>query len=203
MIAAPWNLILTIVFVYTGVVLAISLIAWLRRPRVERRFDGEVLADVNHILMSAAMIWMSWSMESELALSLQVALFAALTVGLLLLLPGAKTATQRLDLGGHVALNAAMIWMLAAMPLLMADIAMGHGTSMDDGMHMEMSDEGHAAMMGTPMWTDVGNIVFVVLGVAVMLWWTYRVVTARGHRLHASVHAVKGAGMAAMLVLMN
>ncbi|MFI5825589.1 DUF5134 domain-containing protein [Streptomyces rishiriensis] len=203
MIVAPWNLILTIVFVYTGVVLAISLIAWLRRPRVERRFDGEVLADVNHILMSAAMIWMSWSMESELALGLQVALFAALTVGLLLFLPGARTTTQRLDLGWHVVLNAAMIWMLAAMPLLMADMAMGHGTSTDHGMNMDMSGEGHPAMMGTPMWADVVNTVFVVLCVAVALWWVYRAVTAKGHRLHVSVHAVKGAGMAAMLVLMN
>ncbi|WP_425441220.1 DUF5134 domain-containing protein [Ruania alba] len=128
-------------------------------------------------------------MESALTLGLQVALFAALTAGLLLFLLGARTTRRRRDFGWHVVLNGAMIWMLAAMPLLMAD--------------MDMSGEGRAAMMGTPMWAGVVNIGFVVLCVAVALWWAYRAVTAQGHRLHVSVHAVKGIGMAAMLVLMN
>lgn len=204
MIVAPWNIILTVVFVYTGVVCAIDLIARLRRPRHGHGSGGQVLIDVNHILMSAAMIWMSWSMESELALWLQTALFAALTVALLLLLPKASTPAQRVDLGGHLALNAAMIWMLAAMPLLMAEMAMGEmdmgGTEMGG---MDMSGGTDAPMMTTPMWVDIVNVVFVALSIGAMLWWILRAVAVKGHRLHASCHAVMGAGMAAMLVLMN
>lgn len=202
MIAAPWNLILTVVFVATGVICAIDLATRLRRPRHGHGSGGEVLVDINHILMSAAMIWMSWSMESELALWLQAALFAALTVALLTLLPKTSTAAQRLDLGGHLALNAAMIWMLAAMPLLMAEMAMA-GTDMS-GTDMGGMDMGaEAAAAATPAWADVVNAVFVALSVGAMLWWILRAVAVKGHRLHASCHAVMGAGMAAMLVLMN
>lgn len=201
MIEAPWNIILTVVFVSTGAICAIGLVSRLVRARRARiRPDDEALVDGNHLLMSAAMIWMTWSMESALALWLQAALFAALTLALLLLLYRARTRLHRSDLGSHLVLNAAMIWMLAAMPLLMADMhAAGVHAAADMGMH----DAGEAAMAGTPMWVDAVNLAFVALSAGAALWLGFRALTAAGHRLHASCHAVMGAGMAAMLVLMN
>lgn len=205
MIAAPWNLILTITFVFTAAVCLIDLIPRLTRARRERnQFDGEVLVDINHTLMSAAMIWMSWSMESALALWAQVAVFAALTIALLPLLRRAHTAQARVDLAGHLTLNAAMIWMLAAMPLLMADTDMSHDTDpgmrMDD--HMQMADAA-PTMIGTPLGADVVNVIFVALTTATMLWWLYRLISRHHHRLHATCHSVMATGMGLMLVLMN
>lgn len=207
MIAAPWNVILTIAFVFTALVCLIDLVPRLARTRREGHgFDGEILVDINHILMSAAMIWMSWSMESELALWIQVGVFAALTIALLPLLRRAHTTPARVDLAGHITLNAAMIWMLAAMPLLMAGMDMSHdmepGMSMDG--QMQMGDAAAAPMMmGTPLWADVVNVVFVALSAATMLWWLYRLFASRHHRLHATCHTVMAAGMGVMLVLMN
>lgn len=204
MIDGPWNLILTILFVSTAAVCAFDILVRLRHPRTGPRPEGDVFVDVNHILMSAAMIWMSWSMESELALWLQVALFAGLTIGLALLLPRAVTTMQRLDLGGHIALNAAMIWMLAAMPLLMAEMSTEHAGSMDPGMDTTMGDGGHLTQLTeTPIWAGTVNIGFILLSAAIALWWSHRARTMKRHRLHASCHAAMGAGMAAMLILMN
>jgi len=206
-IAAPWNIILTIAFVFTGLVCLIDLVPRLTRSRREKQpFDGEILVDINHILMSAAMIWMAWSMESELALWVQVGVFAVLTIALLSLLRRAHNTPVRIDLAGHLTLNAAMIWMLAAMPLLMAGMDMSH--DMDPGMSMDgqmpMGDAAAAPMtMSTPMWADVVNVIFVALSAATMLWWLYRLISSRHHRLHATCHTVMAAGMGVMLVLMN
>ncbi|OAN40770.1 DUF5134 domain-containing protein [Microbacterium sp. H83] len=207
MIAAPWNLILTIAFVFTGLVCLIDLMPRLARARGRKGpFDGEILVDVNHILMSAAMIWMSWSMESELALWIQVAVFTALTLALLPLLGRTRNAPARIGLLGHLILNAAMIWMLAAMPLLMAGMNMGHDmdSGMDMGGQMPMDDTTVGPMMmGTPMWADIVNVFFVALSAATMLWWLYRLACSRHHRLHATCHIVMAAGMGVMLILMN
>ena len=207
MIAAPWNIILTIAFVFTGLVCLIDLAPRLTRTRRKGKpFDGEILVDINHILMSAAMIWMSWSMESELALWVQVGVFAVLTLAPVPFPVRARTATGRVDLVGHLTLNAAMIWMLAAMPLLMADMHMpmdvGDGDAMGMDGQMPMGDAA-PMMMGTPMWVDVVNVVFVALSAATMLWWLFRLIRSGHHRLHATCHAVMAAGMGVMLVLMN
>lgn len=205
MIAAPWNIILTVAFVFTGLVCLIDLTPRLRRPRRNGKpFDGEILIDINHILMSAAMIWMSWSMESALALWVQVGVFAMLTIALVPLLVRARATTARVDMAGHLVLNAAMIWMLAAMPLLMADMPMDMGDGSEMGMDGQMP-MGDAApmMMATPIWVDVVNVVFIVLSAATMLWWLSRLIRSGHHRLHAACHAVMAAGMGVMLVLMN
>ncbi|MEJ1089938.1 DUF5134 domain-containing protein [Microbacterium sp. Mu-80] len=203
-IDSPWNLILTLTFVFTGFVCAIDLAGRLgRAQRKHARFGGEILIGLNHFLMSAAMIWMTWSMESELALWAQAGLFAVLTIMLLPLLRRTKSAAQRIDLIGHVLLNAAMIWMLAAMPLLMAGMGMSHApeAGMTTG-HETVADAG-LTMMSTPAWADAINACFVALSVAAFGWWAYRFITSRHHRLHVACHAVMAAGMAAMLLLMN
>mgnify|MGYP004171193529 CR=1 FL=1 len=55
----------------------------------------------------------------------QIALFAIFALALLSALARAHGFPHRVELVGHVVLNAAMIWMLAAMPLLMAGMDMG------------------------------------------------------------------------------
>lgn len=203
MIAWPWNLVLTVAFVYTGLVCVGYLVAAAvpgRRTRHTTAHDTVVHLD--HAVMSAGMILMAWIPVTVLPW-LQIAVFTGFGLVLLAMSIRAREARIRIDLAGHVVLNAAMVWMVAAMPLLMADMSMGGmGTGEMPMGDMPMDGTGMAAMI-TPPWVDAVNLVFVVLSAGVALWQVYRFVTVRHHRLHASCHAVMGAGMAAMLVLMN
>ncbi|GAB2525085.1 MAG TPA: DUF5134 domain-containing protein [Microbacterium sp.] len=204
MIGSPWNLILTLAFAFTGLVCAFDLAGRLGRiRRKQARFGGEILIDLNHLLMSAAMIWMAWSMESEFALWAQAGLFTVLTIALLPSIRRGETAAQRVDLVGHVLLNAAMVWMLAAMPLLMAGMGMSHAPEAGMTTGHETVADGGLTLMSTPAWADAINACFVVLSVAAFGWWAYRFIASRHHRLHVACHATMAAGMAAMLLLMN
>ena len=153
--------------------------------------------------MDAAMIWMAWSMESEFALWAQAGLFTVLTIALLPSIRRGETAAQRVDLVGHVLLNAAMVWMLAAMPLLMAGMGMSHAPEAGMTTGHETVADGGLTLMSTPAWADAINACFVVLSVAAFGWWAYRFIASRHHRLHVACHATMAAGMAAMLLLMN
>lgn len=202
MIISPWDLILTIVFVITGLICLGDLIA--RRAGRPARSEGladEELIDINHAVMSAAMILMTWVMVIDAATWAQIALFAIFALALLPALSRADGFAPRVETLGHIVLNAAMIWMLAAMPLLMAGADMGGGGGSAHAGHHDGGDG--PMLMATPVWADVVNAVFIIACIAGMLWWLYRAVAARGHRLHALCHALMAAGMGLMLWLMN
>ncbi|MFV0434255.1 MAG: DUF5134 domain-containing protein [Leucobacter sp.] len=201
MLTAPWNLILTVVFAFTGVYCLVRLIAH-RPPAGAPR--GPVLESLAihlmHLVMSAGMIAMCWFMMIPAALNwAQIVVFTVLALALLPGLWKAPLLARRVDLAGHIWLAAAMVWMIAAMPLLMADMGGGeHG-----GGHGEAADGAMMMAMSTPLWVDVLNGVFVAGSAAIALWWAYRAATIRGERLHALCHCLMAAGMAAMLLLMN
>nr|WP_260174057.1 DUF5134 domain-containing protein [Nocardioides albus] len=157
---------------------------------------AETVLHLNHALMSAAMILMIWVIVSDVAVWAQLGLFSVLTLVMLLALRRTSDGTRRADLVGHLALTAAMIWMLAAMPLLVADTDPGGG-------------QGHAGHGGSaaiapgadaPGWAIMVNSTFVVLCAAGTLWWLLRATVAREHRLPAMVHALMAAAMTTMLV---
>ncbi|RGE21595.1 DUF5134 domain-containing protein [Leucobacter sp. wl10] len=214
MLTAPWNIILTVLFAFTGLYCAVRLFT--HRPRGKSGwgagFDSTVI-HVTHAVMSVAMIAMCWVMVFPDALNwAQIILFSALALALVPGLWRAPLVSRRVDLAGHIWLGAAMVWMIAAMPLLMAGMGgsmAGMGGSMDDGMGGSMAGMGEAqgdAMMmamSTPAWVDAVNAVFVAGSLALTLWWLYRAVTIRGQRLHELCHSLMAVGMAAMLVLMN
>lgn len=198
MIDAPWNIVLTLLFVFTGAVCARELIVRRGRPRTQAGVSDEAVIDITHLVMSAAMILMLWVTVIDAITWAQVALFVIFGLALVPAFRSRRDTAARISLAGHVLLDAAMIWMLAAMPLLMSDMPMAAG--------------GHAAHHGgmamaeptpTPVWADAVNAVFIVLCLAVALWWAVRLVRARGHRLHACCHLLMAAGMAGMLWLMN
>lgn len=201
MLTAPWNLILTVVFAFTGVYCLVRLIAH-RPPAGAPR--GPVLESLAihlmHLVMSAGMIAMCWMMSIPAASNwAQIVVFTVLALALMPGLWKAPLLARRVDLAGHIWLAAAMVWMIAAMPLLMADMGGGeHG-----GGHGEAADGAMMMAMSTPLWVDVLNGVFVAGSAAIALWWAYRAATIRGERLHALCHCLMAAGMAAMLLLMN
>jgi hypothetical protein len=159
---------------------------------------GETVLHINHTLMSAAMILMIWVIVGEVAVWAQVALFAALTLALVTVLRRPGDLACRADLAGHLALNAAMIWMLAAMPLLMASThATGVGGHAGHTGTAAVAPAGHA-----PGWAVAVNSVFIAVCVAWVVWWLLRAAAARGHRLPAVGHGLMAAGMGTMLVLM-
>ncbi|MBD8539225.1 MULTISPECIES: DUF5134 domain-containing protein [unclassified Frigoribacterium] len=202
MIDYPWNIVLTIAFAFTFVVcVGDALVGRLRAT--DRRAaitDGE-LVDVNHGVMSIAMIAMTWFFAMDVVTWAQVLLFVILGLSLVPPLLRASSRRGRTELVGHIALDAAMIWMLAAMPLLMAGAMSAAGGS----IHAEHAgaDAGADMLMATPIWADVVNVLFVVVSAVAALWWLVQMFISRGHRVHLLCHVVMAAGMAWMLVLMN
>lgn len=203
MIASPWDIILTATFFATGLICLGDLIA----RRIGRRADAEGLADgelidINHAVMSAAMILMIWATVLDAVTWAQIAVFAIFALALI---PGFRRTAHgfphRVEIVGHIVLNAAMIWMLAAMPLLMAGTDMGGGEGSAHTGHHGGGDE--TGLMQTPVWADVVNVAFIIACAAGAVWWLYRAVVHRGHRMHALCHGLMAAGMGAMLWLMN
>lgn len=199
MLGTPWDIVLTIAFAFTFIVCFGHLI----RRRLENRatnapLSDDELIDINHGLMSIAMIVMIWLTVIDIVTYAQIALFVVLALSLVPLIGRAKTA-ERVDLAGHVLLDVAMIWMLGAMPLLMAG-AMDMG---GDSAHAAHHGSGGDMLMATPLWADIVNVLFVVISAAAALWWIYRLVATPHHRLHTLCHVVMAAGMSGMLFLMN
>ncbi|MET8518936.1 DUF5134 domain-containing protein [Nocardioides sp. NBC_00163] len=189
MVDPPWDLLLTVAFVLTGTAGIWILV-------VCPPSGTETVLHLNHAVMSVAMILMIWVIVSDVAVWAQVALFAVLALALLAALRRASDGARRADLVGHLGLNAAMIWMLAAMPLLMADVGgleghAGHGSA------VAIAPAGH-----TPGWAVAVNSLFVVVCAAGVLWWLVRATAVREHRLPALGHGLMAAGMGTMLVLL-
>lgn len=199
MIATPWALALTLVFVLTGLVCAGALVIRRRAAAGDQGLSDEDLIDVNHGVMSAAMILMLWLMTDGVVAWAQIAIFAILAVALLPVYQRAAGTTARVDLVSHAGQDLAMIWMLAAMPVLMSEMAGGAG----GGGHSHGGSDAGAVPTATPAWADAVNIGFVVIATATAGWWLYRTLTATGHRLHLLGYAAMAAGMATMLLLMN
>lgn len=198
MLTSPWDLVLTALFAVTGVWCAVDLVAHRSRSRTsDGAISSHTIIDINHLVMSAAMILMIWVTVIDAVTWAQVAVFAIFAVALITGLFGADKVTQRVSLVGHIALNAAMIWMLLAMPLLMAGMEMSDG---DSAGHHHGGDTGVMAT-STPAWADVLNWLFVALSAAAALWWVATLI--RGRHLHDLCYAAMGAGMALMLVVMN
>lgn len=199
MITTPWNAILTAVFVITGLVCLSALVrpSRMRRARAEQLTDEDVI-DIGHCGMSASMILMTWFSQFDAVIWAQAVLFTIISLALVLGLRGAPDAAHRVDIGVHIILHSAMVWMLAAMPLLMtgADMSGGAGGDHHGGGAM-------GAPSVTPVWADGVNTLFIAMCAAGTFWWLLRLATAHVHRLHTLCHVLMAAGMGTMLWVMN
>lgn len=198
MLTSPWDLLLTVLFATTGLWCAVDLFTH-RARTAEGALSQHALIDLNHLVMSAAMILMIWVSVIDAVTWAQVAIFAIFALALLPSVFADDAVAQRISVADHVALNAAMIWMLLAMPMLMAGMTMVSGG--DSGHH----HGGDTADMptSTPAWVDVVNVLFVVISTAAAAWWIVALLRQRGKHLHDGCYAAMAAGMALMLVVMN
>lgn len=211
MISSPVNVALTAAFGVTGLYCLFHLLSTRRRDagRGPGPLTDAQVVDVNHVIMSVAMIVMTWVMIGDVLLWAQVVLFVVLAASLLLNWQRATSAVDRVDVAGHVLMDAAMIWMLAAMPLLMAGMDHGHGAGHGSGHGDHGSHGGHGghgmetSTAATPAWADVVNVGFVAVCSVAAAWWLFWVVRMSRHRWHSACHALMAAAMGVMLVAMN
>lgn len=203
MISLPWSLLLTTAFAFTGLVCLTHIARhWSEtRSRTCPDVDAarmDLVVHGNHLVMSIGMVAMVWVSTGTLAAWAQVAFFTILAVVMMIGAIRIEGQTPRINLASHIVLNAAMVWMLLAMPLLMAH-------QMNAGNH----DHGHSggsdmaqAMAQTPDWATAVNWVAIALSTLAAVWWLALCLRSRRIGIHTLCHAVMGLGMAGMLGLM-
>lgn len=177
----------TITFLFTG---AYALV------RLALLFSGtgtaDRLAELSHLTMSVAMLAMTWSLSGNPATAsgiVQLALFGLLTVWFAV---RAVTSSGH-DLVGnayHAIMSAAMVWMVATMPLLMP---MATAPSGSGGEHAQHGHGGHTGSgtashpdMHAASGSDAPVAVVIVTGLLIAVltasavWWAIRAL----HRQH-------------------
>lgn len=192
-----WSVMLTVVFVLTG---GYSLWRWAGAVASRSGRREEATVDLNHLVMSVAMVSMTWWPAGAVAIVVQGLVFAGFALALLPAMVRDGDGSRRLGLAAQLAMNLAMIWMLLAMPWLMAGTATGAGQP--TGHH---HGGGHQAAIPTPAgisapaWMDAVSWIAVGLMVISALWWGPRAIRAQQHRVHFCCHGLMGVGMAVMI----
>ena len=209
MFDASWSLVMTAVFLTTAVLCGLHL-AQSARPaaplpgsaaHAAHRGPVATTVHVNHLVMSLAMLLMVWRPVGGAGTWAQVAIFVLFTLLMLVGLPTLQGLPTRAGLLSHVVLNAAMIWMLLAMPLLMGHAEHG-GADEHAAHHGGAGTAAAVAAAPVPAWAATVNGAAVVLSALVAVWWLGRLLRERGHRVHSACHLLMGGGMALMLALM-
>lgn len=217
------SVVFTVVFAATGLY-ALARLARLLAGEIE---VGDRLVELFHLAMSLAMIAMAWAYVGGPETPggrLEVVVFGAFTAWFAYRATRRDTAHSPLANGYHVAMGAAMTWMVAAMPLIMGS---SHAGSSGGGGH----HGGSAPVEATgpvappepaPGWVVVVTIAFALLSVAAAGWWGARAVRAgdtggdampsgdvltrttvtQSARVEAGCHVLMSLGMGGMLVAM-
>jgi uncharacterized protein DUF5134 len=172
----------TIMFVVTG---AYALVRF-ALITADAAGGGDRLAEMSHLLMSVAMIAMTWGAGGgSLARTLQIAVFGAFGIWFLRRVVLGRSGHELLPAIDHAVTDAAMVWMVAAMPLIMgmSMAAMAGGGSTGHAGHggHGSNDQPGGAMPGTgelaapaPAWVVVVTVAFAVLLAASALFWAVR-----------------------------
>ncbi|NMO91334.1 DUF5134 domain-containing protein [Actinomycetospora sp. TBRC 11914] len=172
----------TVVFTLTGVY---SLV---RLTELASGMDrtGSRLTELSHLLMALAMIAMAWGWTGEPAAAtgvLQILVFGLFGIWALARLTVPEGGHSRATEGYHLVANAAMVWMVAAMPLIMpsapsAPVATHHEMAGMGAMPMPGSEAAPAA--STPTWVVAVTVAFAVLVLAGAALWASRIVRPVG-----------------------
>ncbi|HZX01581.1 DUF5134 domain-containing protein [Kribbella sp.] len=172
------------------IVFAVSGLYGLWRVASGRGRGIETVVDVNHVLMSPAMLLMLWLPSTPGIVWVQIVLFSGLALVFFRHLSVSDGVTARTGVLLHGGMNLAMVWMLAV-----GTVGMG---GMADMAGMPGMD--HAA---GPTWT--GLLSWSVVGLLVLsaAWWFGRVMWGSGHRILCCCHGLATGGMAGMLALMT
>lgn len=202
MLINPWDTILTVVFAITGLN-CLWHVSYVDRS-VQTLTDRMI--DILHLSMSVAMIVMIWIPTRGAGTWLQVAVFAGF--GLLLVISAFAKAigpVARVNLLSHSMLASAMVWMLAAMPLMMAGVLLptiGTAGGQEGHSMPVVTTSDISEITVTPIWVALITWFLVALCAIVLIWWSFRFAVDRRHRRHTLCHIGMSAGMGIMLALM-
>ena len=162
------------------------------------------MADLNHGIMSLAMIGMAWWPVSAASRWVQTAVFAVFGLAFLAQTVRAGSLTDRGGALAHAAMAGAMTWMVAAMPVLMPPTTPSGGMDMP-GMRMAaVTGPASSSVVDPPAWAT--TLHWMIIGVLVVVtgWWLFRATRSpREQRLHRSCQSLMGAGMGLMLLAMH
>jgi hypothetical protein len=175
--SVPLSVALTVLFAVTG---GYSLLRWASLRAGVVGHHGDQVAELSHLVMSLGMIAMVWAYGGGTGDAVQLIAYLVLSGYFLTRLrrrggsghPGCPAP------GFHLLMSGSMVWMVAAMPLLMAGMAAGPSGGMQmDGMTMGGADTGLDAptVTATPGWAVALTWVFIAGLVAGAGFWLRRV----------------------------
>jgi hypothetical protein len=134
--SVPLSVALTVLFALSG---GYSLLRWASLRAGVAGHHGDQVAELSHLLMSLGMIAMVWAYGGGTGDAVQLIAYLALNGYFLThLVRGRATGHPGCPTPGfHLLMSGSMVWMVAAMPLLMAGSVAGPGGAMQmDGMTM-------------------------------------------------------------------
>lgn len=172
--SSPLAWALTAVFTATGFY---ALARWAAAVS-ERRSAAHRTAELAHLLMSAAMVVMTWTWYGSAGLWTQIVLFSVL--GVFFVVTAARGVpcgtTGRLAGAAHALMAAAMVWMLAAMPLIMVSPAAagGGGAHAQHGGGAGMDMSGMAPSAGPAGWAVAVTVALCAVLLAAAGYWGAR-----------------------------
>ncbi|MDT7677242.1 MAG: hypothetical protein QOD82_5144 [Pseudonocardiales bacterium] len=161
--SVPLSVALTVLFALSG---GYSLLRWASLRAGVAGHHGDQVAELSHVLMSLGMIAMVWAYGGGTGDAVQLIAYLALSGYFLTrLLRGRATEHPGCPAPGfHLLMSGSMVWMVAAMPLLMAGLVAGPSGGMQmDGMTMGGADTGLDArpVTATPGWAIALTWVFI------------------------------------------
>ncbi|HEV7792389.1 MAG TPA: DUF5134 domain-containing protein, partial [Pseudonocardia sp.] len=166
--SVPLSVALTVLFALSG---GYSLLRWASLRAGVAGHHGDQVAELSHLLMSLGMIAMVWAYGGGTGDAVQLIAYLALSGYFLTrLVRGRTTGRPGCPAPGfHLLMSGSMVWMVAAMPLLMAGSVAGPsgGMQMDGmtmgGMTMGGADTGLDArpVTATPGWALALTWVFI------------------------------------------
>lgn len=175
----------TVAFVATGCYALARYVRLSSRTGPDPAASGQARAvELLHLTMSVAMIAMAWGVSGgpETGSGLvQIAVFGLFALVFATLAARVRGLARVLPRLVHAAMSAAMVWMVAAMPLLMGHVAPAAGA---EGGHSGHAGHGAAAAApadmaapipaDAPTWAFGVNAAAAALLVAIAVFWTVR-----------------------------
>ncbi|HEX4248400.1 MAG TPA: DUF5134 domain-containing protein [Pseudonocardia sp.] len=203
----PLSVALTVLFAGTG---CYSLLRWASLRAGAAGHHGDQVAELSHLVMSLAMIGMVWGYGGPVADTVQLVAFGGFSCYFLGRLALGRLALGRLALGRlglgrlglgwlglgrwrparpgcpapgfHLLMAGSMVWMVAAMPLLMAGMStgVGGGGMVMDGMVMG-GDAGPSGpvVTETPGWALALTVLFSIGLLVGAGYWARQLLPAR------------------------
>jgi hypothetical protein len=184
---------LTVLFALSG---GYSLLRWASLRAGVAGHHGDQVAELSHVLMSLGMIAMVWAYGGGTGDAVQLVAYLALSGYFLTrLLRGRATGHPGCPAPGfHLLMSGSMVWMVAAMPLLMAGSVAGPS----GGMQMDGMTMGGMTMGGTDTGLDARPVT-ATPGWAIALTWVFiaGLVLGAGFWLRRALPAPSGTPVAA------